>query len=118
MKGVKLGKGLVEHKEVKRKKKANTIFKEKLKAKRANTLPCISQSRPAVHLPATTLSGKAGIPAKLQALMEKLYRNPCYHAFALGQEHSYTEVLVFGSCEVPSHPRRFVCVPEPLALLN
>lgn len=71
LKDVKLGKGLVGHKEVKRKKKANTIFTEKPKAERANTLPCISQSTPAVHLPATTLRRKAGIPEKLQALMEK-----------------------------------------------
>lgn len=81
-------------------------------------LPCISRSRVAVHLPATTLRRKAGISAKLQAPMEKLYQNLRYHEFVWGKKHSYTEVLVLGSCEVPSYPRRVVCVPEPLVLLN
>lgn len=41
------------------------------------------------------------MPAKLQALMEKLYRNLCHCEFAWGKEHGYTVALVVTSCKVP-----------------
>lgn len=49
-----------------------SLRKTSRKSERANTLPCITRSRAAAHLPATALRGKAGTLRKLQALMEKL----------------------------------------------
>lgn len=44
-----------------------------------------------------------------QALMEKLYSEPCSCGVFLGHENTYREVLALGTCEVP------VCAPQVLS---
>lgn len=60
-------------------------------------------------LSVSMIAPRADEQVSYQALMEKLYSEPCSCGVFLGHENCYREALALGKCEVP------VCAPQVLS---